>query len=437
MEMNGQERPVALLGSLCFFFSGLEYMLPIPKPLPFIRLGLANIPLLLALDIFPLKQFVLLTLLKALGQAIITGTLFSYVFLFSLAGTLSSAFCMYLVRRKTGPGIFSFTGIGILGALVSNVSQLIIARLFIFGEETKYLIPPLLLAGLISGAGLGLFCEAFAGRSRWYRLQCREFLQGGTSGIRNSLDGRRTGEPPGRAENQRERPAVNPAPLPTEKNAVLQKNIASSSAAPAFRHEDSRQKRRRIWEKTFKSGDLFIAVLVMIPFFLLNSSLLWRSIQFLLFWFFSFLRGKKNRPLVTLLVITVIVLFNLQSPYGKVLADFGFFRITQGSLISGLHKALSLEGLIMLSHAGISPNLRIPGAFGKLLSSSLTMFEHMSERQRLITRQHPIEDIDTLLLELSCAAGDTCPQVPNRSPLGTCLIILAVLLTAGLTFLPQ
>jgi heptaprenyl diphosphate synthase len=408
MEMNGQERPVALLGALCLFFSGLEYI--IPKPLPFIRLGLANIPLLLALDIFPLRQFALLTLLKVLGQAIITGTLFSYVFFFSLAGTVSSAFCMYLVRRAAGSGIFSFTGIGVLGALASNVSQLIMARLFIFGEETRFLIPPLLLTGLICGAGLGLFCEAFAKRSRWYDLQCRQFLRDGASGIQNSLECC-TGE--------------------------LQKNAVPPSAAPASRHEDSRRKRREIWERTFKSGDLFIAILVMIPFFLLNASLLWRSVQFLLFWSFSFLSGKKNRPLLTFLVMAVIVFFNLQSPYGKVLADFGFFRVTQGSLISGLHKALSLEGLIMLSHAGISPQLRIPGSFGKLLSSSLTMFERMSGRRGLITRQRPIEDIDTLLLELSRATVDTCPQPSNRSPLGTCLIILAVLLTAGLTLLPQ
>jgi heptaprenyl diphosphate synthase len=403
MEINEQDRPVALLGALCLFFSGLEYI--IPKPLPFMRIGLANIPLLLALDIFPPRQFALLVLLKVLGQALITGTLFSYVFLFSLAGTISSAACMYLFRRKTGPEILSFTGIGVLGALASNVSQLIMARLFIFGEESKYLIPPLLLAGLISGAGLGLFCEAFAVRSRWYQRQSRELLPGGDFDIQNS---------------------------PAGKNTVLQENTAPSSAPP-FRREGFRQ----IWEKTFRSGDLFIAALVMIPFFLLNSSILWRSVQFLLFWFFAFLSGKKNRPLVTLLVMAVIVIFNLQSPYGKVLADFGFFRITRGSLISGLHKALSLEGLIMLSHAALSPDLRIPGAFGKLLGSSLAMFERMSERRCLITRQHPIEGIDALLLELSCNTGDARPPTPDRNPLGVCLIILAVLVIAGLTILPR
>ncbi|MDR2095064.1 MAG: Gx transporter family protein [Treponema sp.] len=403
METNGQDRPIALLGALCIFFSGLEYV--IPKPLPFIRIGLANIPLLLALDIFPLKRFALLVLLKVLGQALITGTLFSYVFFFSLAGTVSSAACMYLFRRTAGPGILSFTGISVLGALASNVSQLVMARLFIFGGETRYLIPPLLLAALISGAGLGLFCEAFAGRSRWYRLQ-RGLVPGGTSGVQEGL---------------------------AQASAVLREDTAP--LAPPSRAEVFRRKRRRMWEATFRSGDLFAAALVMAPLFLLNDSLPLRGIQFLLFWFFSFLRGKKNRPLVTLLVMAVIVLFNLQSPYGKVLADFGFFRITRGSLSAGLHKALSLEGLIMLSHAALSPALRIPGAFGKLLGSSLAMFEQMSERRHLITRERPIEGIDALLLELSRSAGDARPSSPERSLPGVCLIVLAVLVIAGLTVL--
>jgi heptaprenyl diphosphate synthase len=441
-DINGTDRSVALLGALCLFFSGLEYV--IPKPLPFMRIGLANIPLLLALDIFPLKQFALLVLLKVLGQALITGTLFSYVFLFSLAGTISSAVCMYFFRRKAGPGILSFTGIGVLGALVSNACQLALARLFIFGEGTKYLIPPLFLAGLVSGAGLGLFCEAFADRSRWYRRQCRELLPGRASYIQSSPDGCRTSEAgifcPGSLENPVENLAEKTVKGPTKKNtAALQENTETSSVCKTrtSRQECLRQRRRKVWEKTFRSSDLFIAALVMIPFFLLNSSILWRSIQFLLFWLFSFLCGKKNRPLVTLLIIAVIVLFNLQSPYGKVLADFGFFRITQGSLISGIHKALNLEGLIMLSHAGLSRNVRIPGAFGKLLGASLAMFEHMSERRHIITRQHPIEGIDTLLLELSCCAEDQTPSPARRSPLGVCLILLAVLLIAGLTILPR
>ena len=66
----------ALLGALSLFLSTLEYL--IPKPLPFIRLGLANLPILIALFLLPPKFIFLLIGLKILGQGLVNGTLFSY-----------------------------------------------------------------------------------------------------------------------------------------------------------------------------------------------------------------------------------------------------------------------------------------------------------------------------------------------------------------------
>jgi heptaprenyl diphosphate synthase len=140
----------------------------IPKPLPFMRLGIANLPLMLALDIFPFGSFLLLTAIKVFGQAIITGTVFSYVFLFSLAGTAASALSMYLIRRLLGPKRISFIGVGAVGALLSNITQLALAWVFLFGQSARYIAPPFLAAGVLTGSALGLFCEYFTRRSKWY-----------------------------------------------------------------------------------------------------------------------------------------------------------------------------------------------------------------------------------------------------------------------------
>ena len=163
---SAERRNIAILGAFCLFLSTIEYM--IPKPLPFLRLGLANLPLMLALKTFPVPAFALLALLKVVGQALISGTLFSYVFLFSIAGTGVSSLLMYVLRRTLGPRI-GFIGIGVSGALVSNAAQLVLARVFIFGEGIRFLILPFLSAGLLSGTALGVFCELFASRSVWYQ----------------------------------------------------------------------------------------------------------------------------------------------------------------------------------------------------------------------------------------------------------------------------
>jgi heptaprenyl diphosphate synthase len=159
-------RDLALLGAFCLFLSAVEYM--IPKPLPFMRIGLANLPLMIALDIFPFPSFLLLVSIKVLGQALITGTLFSYIFLFSLTGTVLSALLMYLLRRVLGRERITFIGIGAAGAMISNVSQLALAWFFIFRENVRYIAPPFLGAGLVTGIVLGVFCEVFTRRSQWY-----------------------------------------------------------------------------------------------------------------------------------------------------------------------------------------------------------------------------------------------------------------------------
>jgi heptaprenyl diphosphate synthase len=164
-------RTVALLGAFCLFLSTIEYM--IPKPLPFMRIGIANLPLMLALDIFPFPTFALLVGIKILGQALITGTLFSYIFLFSLAGTVLSALSMYGLRRFFGSRRISFVGVGTAGALISNLTQLVLAWIFIFGKSARYIAPPFLAMGLVTGIALGLFCEYFTARSQWYAARAK------------------------------------------------------------------------------------------------------------------------------------------------------------------------------------------------------------------------------------------------------------------------
>ena len=159
-------RTLAMLGAFCLFLSTIEYM--IPKPLPFMRIGLANLPLMLALDIFPFPTFLVLVGIKVLGQALITGTLFSYIFLFSLAGTSLAALSMYGLRRLLGRKRVTFIGVGTAGAMMSNISQLTLAWIFIFRDNVRYIAPPFLAAGLVTGIALGVFCEVFAGRSQWY-----------------------------------------------------------------------------------------------------------------------------------------------------------------------------------------------------------------------------------------------------------------------------
>jgi heptaprenyl diphosphate synthase len=162
---RGEADLTALLGAFCFFLSAVEYM--VPKPLPFMRLGIANLPILLAIDLLPLPWYLALALVKVVGMSLVSGSLFSYVALFSLAGTLVAALVMRAARKVFGAHV-SAVGLSVLGAVFSNAAQIAIAGVFVFGEAARLVAPPFMATGLVTGLLLGLFAEAFAAKSKWY-----------------------------------------------------------------------------------------------------------------------------------------------------------------------------------------------------------------------------------------------------------------------------
>ncbi len=155
---------VAFLGALCLFLSTIEFLLP--KPIPFLRVGIANLPILLGIGLLPPGQLFLVVLLKVLGQGLVGGTLVSYVFLFSAVGSFTSAAVMLAADRLLGPRV-SRVGISVAGALFSNTAQIILARLLIFGQGAWLIAPPFLALGTVTSVLLGLFAERFSRMSHW------------------------------------------------------------------------------------------------------------------------------------------------------------------------------------------------------------------------------------------------------------------------------
>ena len=156
---------IALLGACCMLLSLLEHM--IPKPLPFFRIGLANLPILISLGLLSVPQVFLLATLKVVSQGLVTGTLLSYVFLLSAVGTLASV-CMMLVVRKIGGRHLSIVGISVMGAMSSTVAQLGLASVFLFGSVTRFIATPFLAVGLVTAVVLGLIAMRFCEKSAWY-----------------------------------------------------------------------------------------------------------------------------------------------------------------------------------------------------------------------------------------------------------------------------
>jgi heptaprenyl diphosphate synthase len=289
--------------------------------------------------------------------------------------------------------------------MASNGVQLVLARYFIFGEALRYLIPPFLASGFITGIVLGIACEFFCRRSRWYAKH-------------NACTTVAEPETPAMPETRE---------TPPEK------------ATPKNKREERRLTRRDTWNGFFNSGELFAAGLIMMMLLLFCRSLPGRIIQFGFFCLLALLSGKKINIVSTLLMMTGIVFFNLLAPYGKVLAVFGPLRITQGSLFAGLEKAVTLEGLVMLSAACIKSDLRLPGKIGSLLGESLRMLEALRERiDRQRDRDGVIAKLDKTMLELESADTEDRQNIhrkePKRNAKKVLLLLGMVILTAAAGF---
>lgn len=166
-KKNNNAKLITFFSALCLFLSVIEYA--IPKPLPFMRLGLSNLPVILALTVLKKREILLLVFFKILAQGVISGTILSYIFVFSSAGSFSAALMMILVYSLFKSKI-SCLGISLAGALANNAAQIIVANFFLFGSNTKFIAPVLLITGFITGTFLGIFTEAFISKSRWYKL---------------------------------------------------------------------------------------------------------------------------------------------------------------------------------------------------------------------------------------------------------------------------
>lgn len=131
----------------------------IPRPLPWLKPGLANLVVLVALYLYGIKAAFTVMFLRVLLGAFILGSLFNPVFLFSLGGGLVSTALMGLAfyyNRRT----FSILGISVLGAFSHNLVQIMLAAVLVVNRtQVLYLMPIMLLSSLFSGLLVGIFAH--------------------------------------------------------------------------------------------------------------------------------------------------------------------------------------------------------------------------------------------------------------------------------------
>lgn len=154
MQLQDKYR-IALLSAYALALHSFESLLP--TPIPWLKLGLANIITLTTLFIYGIRAAIMVTFIRVILSSLFTGTFLGPAFILSLGGGVTSTLIMGLVL-SAAPRLFSTIGLSLVGALFHNIAQLVLAYfLFIQRIEAILLISPLIiflgtLTGIVNGA---------------------------------------------------------------------------------------------------------------------------------------------------------------------------------------------------------------------------------------------------------------------------------------------
>lgn len=148
--MKNRAAYFGVLTALALIFSYIETLIPIQFGVPGIKLGLANLIIVIVLYKTDWREALLLSVVRIIIAGFIFGNLFSIVY--SLAGGVLSLTVMVLLKRTDR---FSVAGISMAGGVCHNIGQLVVAMIAVETYQVGYYLPVLLVAGLITGAVIG------------------------------------------------------------------------------------------------------------------------------------------------------------------------------------------------------------------------------------------------------------------------------------------
>lgn len=156
MNKNKRYALIIILVTNAILISFLESFIPIPIPVPGIKLGLGNIITMIAIVFLSWKDVLFIVIVRSFVVAILTRGVMMLAF--SLSGGILSAIVMLLLYKKLSR-FLSIKGISVAGAITHNTTQICVASLILGQVVVLYYLPVLLIAAVVTGLITGSIGE--------------------------------------------------------------------------------------------------------------------------------------------------------------------------------------------------------------------------------------------------------------------------------------
>ena len=151
--------------ALALIFSYVETLIPIHIGIPGVKLGLANLIVVIALYRMGVREAYVLSVVRVILAGFLFGNLFAI--LYSLAGGLLSLTVMVFLKKTEK---FSVLGVSMAGAVFHNIGQLIMAAIVLESLSITYYLPVLMISGIVTGLLIGIVANEMLKRVRGLRL---------------------------------------------------------------------------------------------------------------------------------------------------------------------------------------------------------------------------------------------------------------------------
>ena len=154
MQLHNNTKKIAYYGLLiavAFVLSYIESLLPMFVAVPGVKLGLTNLVVLIALEVFGYKEAFVINMIRILLVGLTFGNGFSLIY--SFAGGILSFVVMVLIKKS---GKFSLSGISVAGGVSHNIAQILVAAVLLQSSALFYYLPLLLISGTAAGLVIGL-----------------------------------------------------------------------------------------------------------------------------------------------------------------------------------------------------------------------------------------------------------------------------------------
>ena len=152
-------RKMALIGiltAIAIVLSIAESFIP-SIGIPGVKIGLANIVILLVLYEVGIKEAIFINLLRVVITGLVRGTFLSMGFLMSLTGAILSLGVMilfYLLIKK-----FSIISVSVVGSIFHVFGQIIIAMIFLGTGYIVFYFPLIAISAILAGIFVGAVAQ--------------------------------------------------------------------------------------------------------------------------------------------------------------------------------------------------------------------------------------------------------------------------------------